>query len=728
MAAAGRLSQTQETLTLATLVLSTVGNVLGGPVGGAIGALIGQSFDQQLLAPARRGPRLGDLTVQSSSYGTQIPRIYGTMRVAGSVIWSTDLVESSETGGAKGQRDVAFSYSVSMAVALSSRRMSAIKRIWADGKLLRGEQADFKVDTTFRFYSGDDDQPVDPLIASIEGVANAPAYRGCALAVFENLQLAEYGNRIPFLTFEVVADEAPAISDILADASDGTILADGDETVAGYAAYGSSIRAAVEPLVNCFDVQLFDDGSTLRAAIAGSPLRIMTDELGSSADDKAAPRVRREQLPVTAVPGTLKLSYYDPQRDYQSGEARALAAGRNGSELQQDLPAVLDAAAAKGIAQQMLARRWAERDKLTLRLPPSQMALEPGTLIAVPADPLSWMVDSCTVDAFVTIAELRPSRGSAVSMSADPGRVIDNPDVVAGPLIVALLDVPDVVQSASDEPAILIAAANSTPGWKRQAITVAIGSTTISTQTAARKSDLGTALTTLGHGDPYLIDHVNSVDVELVDADQWLTSCDDEALAAGTNLAALGSELIQFGDVEPLGGGHFRLSRLLRGRAGTEWALAGHLPGESFCLLRSDSVRQVSLPAWALNSSVTASSREGSSTSIEFVGERLRPFAPVNLTAVVGTAGDLQLSWTRRSRKGLAWADEVDAPIGETREQYRVTVNGSASTAEFTCEAPGMTIAGSARSVVGPGSATVEVRQIGDWAASRPAQTSIILP
>ena len=75
---------------MATLVLSTIGNALGGPVGSAIGALIGQSIDQELLAPVKKGPRVGDLTVQTSSYGTQIPRIYGTMRVAGSVVMGAD--------------------------------------------------------------------------------------------------------------------------------------------------------------------------------------------------------------------------------------------------------------------------------------------------------------------------------------------------------------------------------------------------------------------------------------------------------------------------------------------------------------------------------------------------------------------------------------------------------------------------------------------------------------
>jgi len=134
---------------MATLVLSTVGTVLGGPVGGAIGALVGQSIDQQVLGPATRGPRVGDLSVQTSSYGTQVPRIYGAMRVAGSVIWATDLVESTQTTGAKGQPDATYSYAVSLAVAISSRPVVSIGRIWADGKLLRGTDGIFKVSRRF---------------------------------------------------------------------------------------------------------------------------------------------------------------------------------------------------------------------------------------------------------------------------------------------------------------------------------------------------------------------------------------------------------------------------------------------------------------------------------------------------------------------------------------------------------------------------------------------------
>ena len=59
--------------------------------------------------------------------------------------------------GGKGQPAVVnYSYSASFAVALSSRAAVRVKRIWADGKILRGEAGDFKTETGFRFYPGDE--------------------------------------------------------------------------------------------------------------------------------------------------------------------------------------------------------------------------------------------------------------------------------------------------------------------------------------------------------------------------------------------------------------------------------------------------------------------------------------------------------------------------------------------------------------------------------------------
>ncbi len=83
-----------------------------------------------------------------------------------------------------------------MGCAKADRR--AIRRIWADGKLLD------LTSKTIRVHRGTEDQGADDLIVAKEGAGNSPAYRGLAYIVFERLPLADFGNRIPQLSFEII--------------------------------------------------------------------------------------------------------------------------------------------------------------------------------------------------------------------------------------------------------------------------------------------------------------------------------------------------------------------------------------------------------------------------------------------------------------------------------------------------------------------------------------------
>ena len=126
---------------MATLVLGAFGTLVGGPLGGAIGATLGRSLDAGIIGSSRReGPRLKELAVSTSSYGSAIPALYGRVRVPGTIIWASDLSERRESsGGGKGRpATTRYAYSVSLAVALSSRPIDGVGRIWADGNLLRG--------------------------------------------------------------------------------------------------------------------------------------------------------------------------------------------------------------------------------------------------------------------------------------------------------------------------------------------------------------------------------------------------------------------------------------------------------------------------------------------------------------------------------------------------------------------------------------------------------------
>ena len=198
---------------MATVVLqyagAALGTMLGGPLGGmlgrAAGAIAGNIIDQKLFGDDnhREGPRLASLRMMSSDEGAPIPVVYGRMRISGQVLWATALEEvantSTQKASSKGgpqatQTD--YSYYANFAVGLCEGEIEAIGKCWADGKEIDLERF------SPRIYKGTETQTVDSLIAANEDAA--PAYRGLAYIVFERLALAQFGNRIPQLAFEVI--------------------------------------------------------------------------------------------------------------------------------------------------------------------------------------------------------------------------------------------------------------------------------------------------------------------------------------------------------------------------------------------------------------------------------------------------------------------------------------------------------------------------------------------
>src|SRR5690606_28689957 len=113
--------------------------------------------------------------------------IYGAAnRVAGNVIWSSDLIETKTTtkqggkGGGSKSTTTTYSYHVNCAVGLCLGPIIAVKRIWADGKLFRDADGQQKQAAAIRVYTGTEDQAPDPLIQGALGVDRTPAFRGVA--------------------------------------------------------------------------------------------------------------------------------------------------------------------------------------------------------------------------------------------------------------------------------------------------------------------------------------------------------------------------------------------------------------------------------------------------------------------------------------------------------------------------------------------------------------------
>src|SRR3954464_3795296 len=207
---------------MATLLLSTVGSAaggaLGGPIGGAVGRVLGAAagalVDRALVGGDGprfgEGPRLTEPDGLASSEGAAIPRVYGRARIGGQLIWATRFEEvantKTERSGAQGGKGLGgpknaattHSYFANIAVGLCEGQIAFVRRVWADGR-----EIDLTT-LTMRVHRGSASQGADPLVVAKEGAENAPAYRGLAYVVFERLPLADFGNRVPQFSFEVL--------------------------------------------------------------------------------------------------------------------------------------------------------------------------------------------------------------------------------------------------------------------------------------------------------------------------------------------------------------------------------------------------------------------------------------------------------------------------------------------------------------------------------------------
>jgi hypothetical protein len=721
---------------MATLVLTAVGAAVGGPIGAAIGAIAGQQIDARLFAPkARRGPRLGDLSVQTSSYGNALPKIFGSMRVAGTVIWATDLQEHrSSSGGGKGRpRTVNYSYSASFAVALSGRPIRAVKRIWADGKLLRGAGGDFKSETKYRLHLGTEDQEIDPLIGAAEGIEAVPAYRSVAYAVFEDFQLADYGNHIPSLTFEVEADAAPVpIGAIAAELSGGAVASGPTPALGGYAATGDSVRSAIEALSEVMSLSLVEAEGLRITSDRGAAVEVGKSRTGAVGPGRAGGRGEISRRAAHSLASEVAITYYEPSRDYQSGLQRATRLSPSSRIEHHAFPAALSAETAKGLAEFRLAALWAGRVTAKLHLGWRDIELRPGALVSLEDEAGLWKIERWTLDRMVLNLDLlRVRAGSLPNASAatNPGRSIGQPDLPHGPTVVRLLDLPLYGELALDRPQLLVAAAGTAAGWRRAALTVSYdgGASWQDAGMTAAPAVLGDTLTPLPARGSALFDLEGVVEVELLNGAMWIEGRSDAALTNGGNLAMIGHELVQFGAVEPLGERRFRLSRLLRGRRGTEWA-ASHEPGEPFVLIERESLavlepRLAALGAEArLIATGIGDGEEGVEARCPVSASTMLPPTPVHFRAIGLPGGDLQLRWVRRSRGGWTWVDGIDAPLGEETESYSLTLAGAGFQRRVTVNEPTFLYTASAQAADGAvAPIVVSLVQVGTSGASQPA-------
>lgn len=678
---------------MASIVLTAVGTALGGPVGAAVGFLAGEQLSASTIlgGGSREGPRVKDLSVTTSSYGQPIARHFGAMRVPGTIIWSTDLVESRDTnGGSKGKpKTTTYSYSASLAVALGSRPIHSVGRIWADGNLLRGAAGDLKVPGVMRIYEGHADQPIDPIIASKEG-SDCPAFRGCAYIVFEDLALGDFGNRIPSLTFEVFADPVSSFSLAqIIGPKVGNATSIAIPSLHGFSDEGGSLRSNLGALATAFDLQCIDGADSFELAIAeGRPTGEQAQFsalLAKSPDDGPASADFDRQRNESVYDRPSALRYYDQDRDYQPGVQRAATRKEEGREHVLELPAAMTANGAKQVINGRAQRaQWIE-ETIIWRVAELDPQLGPGSALRIPEVPGIWRITDWEWSNEGVALQLERIPPALVDgASGETGVRLPPLDTLPWPTQLAAFELPWDGMSNPSSPAIFAAATAGGANW-RGATLFAEQSGTLQqlADPVTRRNTMGELLFELAPSPSLILEASAAIHVAVAAPDLSFDSVSIEALAAGRNRLLVGDEILQFSHAEQIGDMEWRLSGLLRGRAGTEeFAMQPH-PVGTRCIALDDTLVAIDpLSISTLDPTIAAigfGDEDPVYAAVNNAGTSRSPLAPVHTKATVDASGDLSLTWTRRARGQWLWSDHVDTPLVEENESYAVGFGDPAS-------------------------------------------------
>lgn len=671
---------------MATLLLTAIGTAIGGPIGGAIGALAGRQLDGAIFGPPKReGPRLQDLKITTSSYGQPIPWHFGKVRAAGTVIWATDLKEHRESsGGGKGKPKVtSYSYSASFAVALASRPIDSVGRIWADGNLLRGAAGDLKTGGTLRIHKGWGDQPLDPLIAAAEG-ASCPAFRNCAYAVFEDLQLADFGNRIPALSFEIFAGDGSTTIVEMTTAFDIVLAVNaGTPEIQGFTWDEGSFGQVLSVIDDGFPLIADASGERLtvtRAAFDSEPMAELSEPVVGWDDGdfgQQAGFARSRETAAGSAPSALR--YYDIERDYLVGTQRSLGRADNGQESMFEFPGTMNANSARMLIEQIRLRHARRQQSLAWRIAELDTSLAPGTTVAVSSHPGNWRIRSVELREKGIELELAPAGEPVIPpTAAETGRAWSAPDLSITPTQLRAFELPFEAGAPSNVRSIYAAASSTSVAWAGATLFAEQNGTLLPLELSARNRAIsGILVAPLPTSSATRLDPISRMVVELADDELELESSTVTGLAFGANRLLVGDEIIQFMAAHKVAASTWELAGILRGRGGSEnAAMAGHPSGTPITLIDGNLVAldASDLGGAARIAAIGLADDDPVYATIENPWTTLRPLTPVHPRMKLENDGSLSLGWTRRARGAWAWDDDVDVPLVEQQEAYRVGV------------------------------------------------------
>lgn len=703
---------------MASLILTAVGSYVAGPIGGAIGGMAGSYIDQRwtfpLLFPKDplQGPRLADLQVQLGSEGSAMKRVLGPRnRVAGTCIWKSDLIEvksSSSVGkGGGGETVESYDYFLDIAISFCDTTgwgpVSAIRKIWADGKVIYDGEDTGKYEE-LAIYLGDQTQP-DPVIEAARGTGNTPIFKNEVYIRIKRLALADYGNHPPNITALVeqqssmsVGQAIAAILELFGFTSDQYDVTRLPMCLKGYIISGpQSGLDMLGPLLLAYGISCQEIAGKLVFFPKGQELVVTVPEADLGArlegDESPVPMEVIDRSDVEA-PSQVTIRFLGLDNDLQAA-TQTQKRSRHSSRVDQtiDVPLTMDRSEARAMAKRFLWVPEQERQHLTTILPPSYIATREGDAVHTTTDGVAHKL------LVVRIARGADGRLEVSGPRYDPDVYTQDAEITAGtgggepyrpPATVGVIgDLPALTNDQVNKVGLYWGMCTETMDdrWLGGKLYRSeaddefdpVGSTTV-------ELTIGETVSVLHPGATMIWDDTNTVDVELFEG--ALEGSTDTQVLRGANRAAIlgedGWEIIAFVNAELIADNTYRLSRLLRGLRGTETAVAGHeLLHKTFVLAQDGGANFFELGDEGLGSNdyyrfpaLQGLISEYASTRQRCDGVTMKPFAPSHIKGQFAETFDLTITWMRRSKRIGAIFGPANYPLTEDElpEKYEIEI------------------------------------------------------
>lgn len=463
------------------------------------------------------------------------------------------------------------------------------------------------------------------------------------------------------------------------------------EQVEGYVVTRpSSARELIEQLMSAYFFDVAETDGTLHFVPRGNASCTTIAEAEMLPDEQGATLqiVRTQELDL---PQKVEVGYINRLSNYQAGSQYSERMATRSQETDVlDLPIVMADQRAKTIADVALYQAWMARTAYQCEVGMHYATLEPSDVVTLEVG------GGVHVVRLTQVALGRPGRVRLRGVAED----VSVYDFYAPPANVAtviqdtflrpetqleLLDLPALATDSASEAMLRFAATPRAEGWMGASIYRSddAGGSYQRVVGFQEPCVVGTTTSALAGGPTAVFDDKGFVEVVLSGV-ATLNSATELAVLSGANLALVGQELIQFKSAELLSAGKYRLSGLLRGRLGSEWATIGHSAGERFVLLDAR-LQKDAMPSGLIGllrhyKPVSVGKTLGQTAAQTFIysGRALKPYAPVHVTGTRSGGGDLTIAWVRRTRVGGGWRDGVDVPLSEESEAYEVEIlNGA---------------------------------------------------